>query len=235
MQLDVREAARLLNIPEAKLHRWIRQGKLPASKIQDQYHFNRAELLEWATAQRIPVSPELFRTPDQPVAAGGALADALRAGGIHGGVPGDDKFSVLEAVVALMPLPQEVDRQFLLQLLLARESLASTGLGGGIAVPHARNPIVMHIVVPMITLCFLREPIEFGALDGQPVHTLFTIISPTTMAHLNLLAKLAFALRQPAFAEAVARRVPAEILREAEAAEHNLRPAQQGAVGQQER
>jgi nitrogen PTS system EIIA component len=215
MQLDVREAARLLGLPESTLYRWIRQGKLPASKVQDQYRLNRAELLEWATAQQIPVSPELFRVPDQPAAPESVLADALRAGGIHADVRGDDKFAVLEAAVGLMPLPEEVDRQFLLQLLLARESLASTGLGGGIAVPHVRNPIVMHVPRPLVTLCFLQKPVEFGALDGQPVHTLFTIISPTTRAHLNLLAKLAFALRQPEFADALARRSPEPILRAA--------------------
>ena len=90
-------------------------------------------------------------------------------------------------------------------MLLARESLGSTALGNGIAVPHVRNPIVMHIPRPMITLCFLEPPIDFGAIDGQPVHTLFTIVSPTIRAHLHLLLRLAFALRQPAFAEVIAR------------------------------
>ena len=62
----------------------------------------------------------------------------------------------------------------------------------------------MHILRPMVTLCFLEEAIEFGALDGQPVHTLFTIVSPTIRAHLHLLARLGFALRQPAFAAVIA-------------------------------
>jgi hypothetical protein len=41
---------------------------------------------------------------------------------------------------------------------------------------------VMHIPRPMVTLCFLEQPVEFGAMDGQPVHTLFTIVSPTIRA-----------------------------------------------------
>jgi PTS system nitrogen regulatory IIA component len=48
---------------------------------------------------------------------------------------------------------------------------------------------------PVLSLCFLDQPIDYGALDGLPVHTLFTIISPTTRAHLHLMAKLAFLLR----------------------------------------
>ncbi len=206
MQLNVREAARLLNLSEKTLYRWVREKKLPASKVHEQYRFNRAELLEWATSQQMQVSPELLREINVAPAPIVALADALRAGGIHDAVSGTDKLTALGAVVRLMPLAEEVDREFLLRLLLARESLASTGLGGGIALPHVRNPIVMHVSEPLITLCFLQKP----------VHTLFTIISPSTRAHLNLLARLAFALRQPAFADAVSRRNAADILRQAE-------------------
>src|SRR5438034_985186 len=60
-----------------------------------------------------------------------------------------------------------------------REALQSTGVGDGIAIPHVRNPIVLHVSRPMITLCFLERPIDFGALDGKPVHVLFSLISPT--------------------------------------------------------
>ena len=142
-----------------------------------------------------------------PVAS---LTEALEAGGIHYRLSGTDKLSVLQLLVEVMPLPEQVDRSFLLQVLLARESLGSTALGNGIAVPHVRNPIVMHILRPMVTLCFLEQAIEFGALDGQPVHTLFTIVSPTIRAHLHLLSRLGFALRQPAFVEVIAGRGPRE-------------------------
>jgi PTS system nitrogen regulatory IIA component len=92
-----------------------------------------------------------------------------------------------------------VDRKFLLQVLLAREALESTAVGDGIAIPHVRNPIVLHVPQPVVTLCFLETPVDFGALDGQPVHTLFTFISPMVKAHLHLLSRLAFALRNPEF------------------------------------
>ena len=200
MDLSVRDSAQLLKVSEKTIYRWVKQGKLPAYRINEQYRFNRAELLEWATSQRLNVSADIFAEPDSggPVVG---LTDALKAGGIHYRLSGADKLSVLQSLVEVMPLPEQVDRQFLLQVLLARESLGSTALGNGIAVPHVRNPIVMHIPRPMVTLCFLEQAIEFGALDGQPVHTLFTIVSPTIRAHLHLLARLGFALRQPAFVE----------------------------------
>jgi nitrogen PTS system EIIA component len=203
MDLSVRDSAQLLKVPEKTIYRWVKQGKLPAYRINEQYRFNRAELLEWATSQRLDVSADIFAKPGggNPIVL---LAEALQSGGIHYHLSGDDKHSVLESLVNVMPLPEQVDRVFLLQVLLARESLGSTALGNGIALPHVRNPIVMHIEQPMITLCFLERPIEFGALDGRPVHTLFTIVSPTIQTHLHLLARLSFALRQPTFAEVIA-------------------------------
>ena len=56
-----------------------------------------------------------------------------------------------------------------------------------------------------MTLCFLEAPVDFGALDNQPVHTLFTLISPTVKAHLHLLSRLAFALRNPDFKALIVR------------------------------
>ena len=226
MQINVKEAARLLAVSEKTIYRWIRQGEIPAYRINDLYRFNRAELLEWATAKRMSVSPEIFaeEAGQEPLPG---LADAIRAGGIHYRVSGESKNVVLEAVVELMRLPEEVDRKFLLSVILARESLGSTGFGRGIAIPHVRNPIVLHIPRPMITLCFLDTPIEFGAIDGQPVHTLFTLISPTVQAHLHLLSRLTYGLRQAQFSVPVAEQASREALLEgARAVDLAARPAQ---------
>ena len=85
---------------------------------------------------------------------------------------------------------RRIDRELLLRLFLAREASASTAIGEGIALPHVRNPIVLYVTRPLVTLCFLEHPIEFGALDGQPVSVLFSLISPSTRAHLQILSKL---------------------------------------------
>jgi nitrogen PTS system EIIA component len=108
-------------------------------------------------------------------------------------------------VRGLRPL-QGVDTEFLLDVLLAREELGSTGIGEGIAIPHARNPIVLRTQEPMIALGFLATPVDFGALDGQPVHTVFTMIAPTIRVHLSLLSRLSMALRAPAWREVLAAR-----------------------------
>ena len=201
MQIDVREAARLLAVSEKSIYRWIKNGTLPGYRVSGQYRFNRSELLEWATSRRLNVHPDFFpetreQAPD--------LAEAIRTGGIHYRVAGADKAGVLASVVALMRLPEEVDRRYLLEVLLSRESLGSTGIGEGIAVPHVRNPIILFSPRPVLTLCFLEQAIDFDSIDGEPVHTLFTLVSPTVRSHLGLLSRLTFALRQSDFRRAIA-------------------------------
>jgi PTS system nitrogen regulatory IIA component len=205
MNLTVRDAARILTVSERTVYRWIDQGVVPVYKVNEQYRFNRAELLEWATSRRMNVSAEIFQEPESSDAPPTGLAEALAVGGIHYRLGGTDKASVLRELVETMRVPEEVDREFLFQVLLARESLGSTGIGDGIAIPHVRNPIVLHVQRPAVTLCFLETPIDFGSLDGQPVHTLFTLISPTVRAHLHLLSRIAFALRDPGFKQVIQR------------------------------
>jgi nitrogen PTS system EIIA component len=203
VNLSVRDTARILSVSEKTIYRWIKQQTIPAYRVKDQYRFNRAEILEWATSRRLNVSSEIFAEPEAAGLPLPSLAEALEAGGVHYRVCGFDKETALREVVQLLRLPGEVDREFLLRVLLAREELASTAVGDGVAIPHVRNPVVLHIDRPSISLCFLDQPIEYGALDGEPVHTLFTIISPTTRAHLHLLAKLSFVLKDAELRQAI--------------------------------
>jgi len=232
MKLTVRDAAQLLNVTEKTIYRWIKQGNIPAYQISDQYRFNRAELLEWATSRRINVSPEIFAEPEGSETVPSSLSEALREGGVHYRVSGGDKAGVLRAAVEMMKLPEEVDREFLYQVLLAREALGSTGIGEGIAIPHVRNPIVLHLSRPIVMLCFLEHPVNFGAIDGQPVTALFILISPTVRAHLYLLSRLGFALRDPEFKSAVlhqaSRERIVEALRRVEASMAAAAPASPG-------
>lgn len=216
MNLTVRDVCGLLRVPEKTLYRWISQGILPAYRVNDHYRFNRAELLEWATSRRINVSAELFEEPESAAEPMPSLAEALQAGGIFYGIGGTDKVAVLRAMVEQLRVPEEVDREFLLHVVLARENLQSTGIGDGIAIPHVRNPIVQHVPQPLITLCFLTQPVDFDALDGKPVHALFSLISPTVRAHLRLLSRLSFALHDDGFKSVVVRQgTREEVLSEA--------------------
>lgn len=212
MRLTIKDLTELLNISEKTIRRWIKQGSIPAYRIQGQYRFNKSEILEWATARKLNLSTSIFPEPEGVPVTG--LADALTAGGIFYRINGSDKKTALQAVVENMRLPDAADRSLLLQFLLAREDVASTGIGDGIAIPHVRNPLVLNVHEPMITLCFLEKPINFFSLDGQPVFCLFTIVAPTVRTHLYLLSRLAFALRNPEFKNAVIHQYSRDIIME---------------------
>jgi nitrogen PTS system EIIA component len=205
MKLTVRETSKLFNVSEKTIYRWIEQKGLPAYRINKQFRFNQTELLEWAAAGRTSFSPKLLHEPESSAAALPDPVAALTAGGIHYRVAGKDRDSVLRNTVELLRLPDQVDREFLLEVLLAREALGSTGIGDGIAIPHARNPIVLNVERPTITLCFLDHPVDFAAMDGLPVTVLFTLINPTVRAHLHLLSRLAFILSDKSFREVLKR------------------------------
>lgn len=207
MELTVKDVAMALAVSEGAVYELVEQRRLPVQQVDGQLRVNRAELLEWATAQGLTVTSELF-APAAAAALPG-LADALAAGGVIHDLPGNDVPSVLASLVAAMPLPAEVDREFLLSVLLAREALGSTGVGDGIAIPHPRNPIVLHVERPVVTLSFLASPVDFSAMDGKPVYALFSLVSPTPKVHLHLLSRLAYALRDGACKAVVARRADA--------------------------
>jgi PTS system nitrogen regulatory IIA component len=222
MQLTVRDVARLLDVSENEVYRWVRDDGLPAEEVNGQYRFNRAELLEWATIRKRHVPPAFF----QPEHGDGPprLDRALRAGGIHHHIQATDRASALRAIVQALPLPAGIDRDFLTQVFLSRESAGSTAVGDGLALPHPRYPIVLPITHAFVSLCFLDQPIPYGAADRQPVHTLFALVSPTVRDHLALLARLAAALKDPAFREVIRRRAPAdEILAQVRRLEEEIR------------
>jgi PTS system nitrogen regulatory IIA component len=153
----------------------------------------------------------IFATDEDPLLMP-RLDEALETGGVNYGVVGTDKSSVMHSVVHALNLPDEIDRSFLHQILMSRESLGSTGIGDGIAIPHVRNPIVLHIPGSMISLCYLEKAVDFGALDGQPVSILFTLISPTVRTHLNLLSKLSFALSDAQFKTIIKQKSSADVI-----------------------
>jgi PTS system nitrogen regulatory IIA component len=216
MQLTVRDVSRFLNTPEPTVIRWIKQRGLPSQYVSGQHRFNRVDLLEWATANHLKVSVEMFDHLEAEDDPGPSLTAALEAGGIFYQVKDTNKELALRAMVEVLPLPEGADRELLLRLFLAREASASTAIGDGIALPHVRNPIVLQVERPMVTLCFLERPVDFGALDGKPVSVLFSLICPTMRSHLQTLSRLSYSLHDDGFKKVVMRQAPRdEILREA--------------------
>ncbi|MBI3563710.1 MAG: PTS sugar transporter subunit IIA [Elusimicrobia bacterium] len=197
--------AKVLGVSESTLSRWVDDEGLTAYLINGRYRFNRVDLLEWASHRKLPAAA-LFASTE--TAAAVDLASLLE-GNIHYQVPGADRAAAMAAVAERLPLPNARDKALAARMLEAREAMGSTAIGDGIAVPHARSPLVFAVDRPAVALCFLKVPVPFGAGDGTPVHTVFALVTPTIRVHLALLAKVSLALHDPALRELLRERADA--------------------------
>lgn len=195
--ITVKSAAELLNVSEKTVYRWIRQGVVPAIKLQGQYRFNRRELEGWARHKRIgsfdaPVSP---REEAQVF-----LHRAVKLGGIHYKIEGAGPEEIYPRVAGLFPFSPRLAPTFtqtLTETLLEREALVSTGIGHGIALPHPRHPRDWGFDAPAAGVFFLEHPVDFHAIDGEPVFVLFVILCATVKSHLKLLSQVSHLVNQP--------------------------------------
>lgn len=199
MNISVKDASKLLSVSEKTIYRWLKSGLIPAYKLNESYRFNRAELLQWATSRRIGVPPESFTETDNQIGPLPSLFAALEAGGVYYRLEGKTRDDVLANAVSQLRLPEEANRQHLTQALIAREKLASTALGNGIAIPHPRSPGISYVSRSTVTLFFLEKPVSFASLDGRLTTILFVISTANVREHLHLLSKLAFVLRNDHF------------------------------------
>lgn len=96
---------------------------------------------------------------------------------------------VLQRVGALFADCYNADASDVLDGLEEREKLGSTGFGNGVAIPHARSPLVNR---PVAVLLRLESPVDFAAADGMPVDLIFGLLSPDDAGagHLHALAAI---------------------------------------------
>lgn len=125
-------------------------------------------------------------------------------------LPGASFAEVVQAALDRLDLPPENDKELICDLIISREKLMTTALGDGLAIPHVRIPVVAQVPHPVFGVFFLRQPLDMHALDGQPVHTLFILLSLTPKQHLELLARLAFLFRHQEFIALLRERAKAD-------------------------
>lgn len=103
---------------------------------------------------------------------------------------GKDKQSVITELVDLLNTNGSLlDRNVVLEAVLAREQTRSTGIGSGIAIPHGKCKVVKALVM---AIGIAGEPIDFASVDGKPVTIIFLLVSPAnqTGPHIQALARI---------------------------------------------
>jgi PTS system nitrogen regulatory IIA component len=122
------------------------------------------------------------------------IKDFLGPSEVFFGLRPSGKTRLLEELCSRAASVLEVDSDKITSDILKREELGSTGMGGGVAIPHARISAVKR---PFGLLARLKSAIDFDAIDGQPVDLVFLLLLPTAPAgeQLNALALVARTMR----------------------------------------
>jgi nitrogen PTS system EIIA component len=128
------------------------------------------------------------------------IGDFLTAGSVRTAMVAANKRALLQQLGQIGAREYGVDAQAVTERLTERERLGSTGFGGGLAVPHGRIEGLNHVVGAFVTLA---QPVEFGAIDGEPVDAVFMLLSPVDAGadHLKALATISRKLRNKRFVE----------------------------------
>ena len=105
------------------------------------------------------------------------------------------KKRLLHDLAGIAEMCYHTDYANTVEALIDREALGPTGVGGGIALPHARLENLNHVVGALI---LLESPVEFDAIDKQPVDVIFSLFAPKTagVEHLKALALVSRTLRE---------------------------------------
>lgn len=194
MDLKLKDVAELLNVSEMTVRRWVQEQQIPHYRLQEELRFSRSEIEPWVlrcTQDKGSKSPLQIETGGERLGTQQfGFYRALYRGDLYLGVEGTNKEALIRLAMQQIAVRLRLDAEGVTELLLDRERLMPTALSHGIAVPHTRD-FLLKGAFDAVAVVFPKKPIDYGALDGQPVHTLFFLFACDDRRHLHLLAKIA--------------------------------------------
>lgn len=118
------------------------------------------------------------------------LAELIHKGGVFNGLEGSSPEEIYKKITEMMEIPAGLSSDFVCRALCEREKILSTAVGNGIALPHARIPIVKDEKEQRICVVYLKNPIDMDAPDERKVFVMFVIFSSDQKNHLQVLSEL---------------------------------------------
>ncbi|MCH2659584.1 MAG: PTS sugar transporter subunit IIA [Candidatus Latescibacteria bacterium] len=150
------------------------------------------------------------------------LLDILSADSTLVDLKGETKEDIIAELVDTLAVGDAIsDRDKVLQAVLEREKIMSTGIGDGIAIPHGKSDAVEKLVAALGTQ---RRGVDFEALDGEPAYVFFLLVSPANVSgpHIKALARISRLLKNDDFKKKlIAAETAAEIIEIIETEERN--------------
>jgi PTS system nitrogen regulatory IIA component len=128
------------------------------------------------------------------------ILEVLAKEAILDDLKGTDKKSILEELVGPASKISGVRDDLLVRVLMDREQLGSTGIGGGVGIPHGKLKDLESLV---LGFGLSRNGVDFESMDGKPTHIFFLLLTPenSTGLHLKLLARISRLLKNESFRE----------------------------------
>jgi PTS system nitrogen regulatory IIA component len=212
--MTLTEAADYLKVSEKTILRMVRSGKIPGAKVSSQWRFLRSAIDDWMMAQmRQSSSHDLVGVVSKknPLIPLPKLISPDRI--LTDLTPGSKQHILNQLVAPLIKSGIATQPVQYLADLLEREQVVSTGIGEGIALPHAHTPETTGLREECIVMGICREGTDFHSLDGKSTHLFFLIGSTSTENHLPLMAKTMLLLRVPGLQEALLRADSPEAVR----------------------
>ena len=126
------------------------------------------------------------------------ICDVLQKETILADLKAQNKKGILEELVAPVSGIANVNQEDLVKVLMERERLGSTGIGGGIGIPHGKMKAIDSLI---LGFGLSHKGVDFESLDGQPTHIFFLLITPenSTGQHLKLLGRISRILKDEPF------------------------------------
>ena len=128
------------------------------------------------------------------------ILDVLQKDAILADLKSKDKKGILEELAAPLEVVTGVTRENLVKVLMERERLGSTGIGGGIGIPHGKLKELDSLA---LGFGLSKKGVDFESMDGRPTHIFFLLVTPESSAglHLKLLARISRILKNDLFIE----------------------------------
>ena len=128
------------------------------------------------------------------------ILDVLQKESIISDLKSQDKKGILEELVAPIARITGVNHKDLVRVLMDREQLGSTGIGGGIGIPHGKLKQLESLA---LGFGLSRKGVDFESMDNQPTHIFFLLVTPenSTGLHLKMLARVSRILKHDQFKE----------------------------------
>jgi PTS system nitrogen regulatory IIA component len=216
MDLRKKDVAELLTVSLNTIDTLVEKGRLPCYKLGGEYRFNRSEIEDWMVKflalekDHLPFGEE--KTNQAPLQQF-SLYRAVHKGDVIQNLDSSNKEELIYLTIDNLSEKLMFNTEAVSSLFMERENLMPTSLGHGIAIPHTRE-FLINGLFDAVVVVYPKDEVDWGSLDGNPVHTLFFLFACDDRRHLNLLAKIAHFISKKEHVEFLKTKPKKEVLLE---------------------